>query len=116
MGHSESQPSDFAGRLTPCWALAGKQMEQPMSDSRFWRIVAVLLVAGAFYVGHGLHDGNVRLPTIDSPTFAGAPWGNPQANEFYTVSEDGKIVYIWNTTGRRLRSEGWVEAAPKPMN
>ncbi|OAI57794.1 hypothetical protein AYO47_07625 [Planctomyces sp. SCGC AG-212-M04] len=94
----------------------GKQMELPMSDSRFWRLIAVLMVVGVFYVGHGLHSGSDPVLTLDSPAFAGAPWGNPDRAEFYTVSEDGKIVYIWNTTGRRLRSEGWVEATPKPMN
>jgi len=27
-----------------------------MTESRFWRTLAVLFVAGIFYLAHGLHD------------------------------------------------------------
>jgi hypothetical protein len=42
-----------------------------MHESRFWRIVAVALVGGLFYVGHGLHAGHEALPSLVNTADAG---------------------------------------------
>jgi hypothetical protein len=80
-----------------------------MSDSRFWRLIAVLFVAGVFYVGHGLHNGG-EIPALDSPAIAGAPWGNPNDSRFFTVSEDGRTLYVWRNSGAQVKAEGKVES------
>ena|SRR5436190_4714607 len=66
-----------------------------MSDSRFWRFVAAFAVAGVFYVGHGLHGSEVSLPSLDSNAFAGGVWGPSNSADFFTASEDGRVVYQW---------------------
>ena len=80
-----------------------------MSDSRFWRLIAVLCVASLFYVGHGLHDGG-DIPALDSSAIAAAPWGNPNDSRLFTVSEDGRTLYVWRINGAQVKPEGKVEA------
>jgi hypothetical protein len=80
-----------------------------MGDSRFWRMIAVLCVAGVFYVGHGLHNGSA-IPALDSSAIAAAPWGNSHESRFYTVSEDGRTLYVWTSSGGKVQTDGKVEA------
>src|SRR6202035_1464371 len=43
-----------------------------MQDAKFWRIVAVVVCVGLFYVGHGLHDrGGDGLPSLAHVAHAG---------------------------------------------
>src|SRR5687767_13736397 len=38
---------------------------QTLRYLRFWRLIAELMVAGVFYVGHGLHSGG-EVPSLDA--------------------------------------------------
>ena len=79
-----------------------------MEDSRFWRLIAVLGVAGIFYVGHGLHTE--PLPSIDSPAMAAAPWGQHGHSDFFTVNEDGSVLYRWRSFGGQVKFDGLTRA------
>ena len=73
---------------------------------RFWRVVAVLGVAGLFYVGHGLGGlgGRASSPLpweqaahgmhID-PKFS--PWIDGSAPIAVTSSADGQALYFWGS-------------------
>ena len=75
-----------------------------MAESRFWKIVAVLLLVGVFYVGHGLHQSG-NLPTL--PAFISQARANGIATQemhyqtggaisiAVTCSPDGKRVYFF---------------------
>lgn len=81
-----------------------------MSDSRVWRLIAVLTVGGIFYVGHGLHVGTGELPAIESTAHAAAPWGPQGQSDFFTVSQDGSIVYHWRNSGGKVKFAGSAKA------
>jgi hypothetical protein len=81
-----------------------------MGNSQFWRLLAGAAVGGIFYFGHGLHVDSGDLPAIDSPAFGGAPWGQNGHSDFFTVSEDGSIVYQWRNSGGRVKFAGSVRA------
>ena len=77
-----------------------------MNESRFWRIAAAGVVAGMFYVGHGLHEsqtGDFSLPSLasearaDSGGVAAVPY-HQNHSLIVTCSEDGQTIYVWNTS------------------
>lgn len=75
-----------------------------MTDSRFWRTLAVLFVAGVFYLAHGLHDpASVgTLPSLTQELHAGdvTTISNPGNSyvKIVTTSNDGRTINIWGTT------------------
>lgn len=75
-----------------------------MADSRFWRTLAVLFVAGVFYLAHGLHDpASVgSIPSLTQEVQAGdvatATSGNSSLVKIITTSDDGKVINVWSTT------------------
>ena len=77
--------------------------ELKMADSRFWRTLAVLFVAGVFYLAHGLHDpASVgSIPSLTQKLHAGdvatATSGNSTAVKIITSSDDGKVINVWST-------------------
>ena len=74
-----------------------------MTDSKFWRTLAVLFVAGVFYLAHGLHDsGSIgALPSLTQEVQAGdvatATSGNSSSVKIITSSDDGKVINVWTT-------------------
>jgi hypothetical protein len=75
-----------------------------MATSHFWRIVAVLLVVGVFYVGHGLHERTgFSLPSFVNQArangVASLPGKFSNDADFgdiaVTCSPDGKTVYYF---------------------
>jgi hypothetical protein len=92
-----------------------------MTHSRFWRCIALALVAGLFYVGHGLRDPSpleVPLPSIATQARAdvGVTSVPYQDNHslIVTASDDGKTIYVWDATmflsGSTLRYVGTYTA------
>ena len=75
-----------------------------MADSRFWRTLAVLFVAGVFYLAHGLHDsGSVdSFPSLTQEVQAGdvstINHQNRSNVKIVTTSDDGQTLYVWSTT------------------
>jgi hypothetical protein len=75
-----------------------------MADSRFWRTMTVLFVAGVFYLAHGLHDsGSVEtLPSLAQDVQAGdvSIISSPNNNhvKIITASEHGNMLHVWTTT------------------
>lgn len=75
-----------------------------MTDSRFWRTLAVLFVAGVFYLAHGLHDPASigSLPSLTQEVQAGdvSIISKPNNNivKIVTTSERGDLLYVWSTT------------------
>jgi hypothetical protein len=65
-----------------------------MQDTKFWRIVAVVICAGLFYVGHGLHDrGGDGLPSLTNVAHAG---GVAALNgKLYTTTTGGLLLHAW---------------------
>jgi hypothetical protein len=65
-----------------------------MQDTKFWRIVAVVVCLGLFWVGHGLHNrGADSLPSLTNVAHAG---GVTALNgKLYTTSSDGQTVHTW---------------------
>jgi hypothetical protein len=86
-----------------------------MQDTKFWRIVAIVICVGLFYVGHGLHNRESDgLPSLTNMAHAG---GVAALNgKLYTTTSDGLLLpawvvdetvkprYLWSTKGD-LRSE-----------
>lgn len=78
---------------------------ETMSESRFWRIMAASVVAGLFYVGHGLHESSsigLPLPSLVSEaraegSVAAVPYRDNHSL-IVTTSEDGQTIYVWNTS------------------
>lgn len=74
-----------------------------MADSRFWRTLAVLFVAGLFYLAHGLHDpaSIAELPSLtkevnaDDVTLISKP--NNSYIKIVTSSDDGRTINVWST-------------------
>jgi len=80
-------------------ALGGSAME----DAKFWRIVAVVVCVGLFYVGHGLHDrGGDGLPSLANVAHAGGvavdhpPEHGVAPYHLYTTDATGTL----STSGR----------------
>ena len=71
-----------------------------MSDNRFWRAIAVLMVAGVFYVGHGLHEETAELPSLSTPAKASeVTLNHKDHNGLFTASPDGSVIYTWKFAG-----------------
>jgi hypothetical protein len=75
-----------------------------MTDTRFWRTLAFLFVAGVFYLAHGLHDpgSTESLPGLTQEIHAGdvatATSGNSSLVKIITSSDDGRVINVWSTT------------------
>lgn len=72
-----------------------------MHDSKFWRAVALLAVAGIFYVGSALRPaGTATLPSLltevhaDDVGISSPP--NYSKSYIVTTSTSGKMVFIWS--------------------
>jgi hypothetical protein len=71
-----------------------------MTQSRFWKVIAVLSVVAVFYVGHGLHEKTgLGVPSLANEARADGvailrtssdAWGTA-----VTCSPDGKTVYYF---------------------
>jgi hypothetical protein len=69
-----------------------------MQDTKFWRIVAVVVCVGLFYVGHGLHNrGSDGLPSLVNAAHAGGvAVANPrQGDRIYTTGQTGTLLNVW---------------------
>ena len=65
-----------------------------MWDSKFWRLMATLLVVGVFYVGYGLNDG----PGGNTMAFIGRAQAGGVAvmnGRLYTATPDGLTLHAW---------------------
>ena len=63
----------------------------------FRRSIAVLIVAGLVYIGHGLHstDSDGRINSAQ-PAMAGGVGVATENDEIVlTASEDGRTIYMW---------------------
>jgi len=75
-----------------------------MTDSKYWRCIAALFVAGIFYLAHGLHDaGSIgALPSLTQEVQAGdvsiISKPNNSNVKIVTTTENGSILYVWSTT------------------
>lgn len=74
-----------------------------MADSRFWRTLAVMFVAGVFYLAHGLHDsGSVgSIPSLTHEVQAGdiaTATGASALVKIVTSSDDGRVINVWTTS------------------
>jgi hypothetical protein len=76
-----------------------------MADSKFWRVLAVVAVAGVFYLGHGLHDPSASLlPELETELHAGDVAtainnGNGLGlMRIITSSDNGRTIHVWSTT------------------
>lgn len=94
-----------------------------MSDSRFWRVMAVGVVAGLFYVGTALrHSSSPELAFPELARSARAEGGvaavpyRDNHSLIVTASEDGQTIYVWNTStylsGSSLEYVGTFRAKP----
>jgi hypothetical protein len=73
-----------------------------MQDTKFWRIVAVVVCVGLFYVGHGLHNrGGDGLPSLVNLAHAGGvavdhpPEHGVGVYHIYTADESGTMLHVW---------------------
>jgi hypothetical protein len=73
-----------------------------MEDAKFWRIVAVVVCVGLFYVGHGLHDrGGDGLPSLANVAHAsGVAVDHPPEHgvapyHLYTTDATGTLLHVW---------------------
>ena len=73
-----------------------------MADSRFWRTIAVLFVAGIFCLAHGLHDPDSvgSLPSLTQELRAGdvatATGDRNKLVKIITSSDDGRTINVWS--------------------
>jgi hypothetical protein len=76
-----------------------------VQDSKFWRLVAVLMVASVLYVGHGLHNGGSDgVPSLVNTAHAGGvavdaftgSSGGRMFSRIYTSDASGRRLYIWD--------------------
>lgn len=65
-----------------------------MQDSKFWRVVAVLMITALLYVGHGLHNSGLGLPSLINTAHAGG------------VGVHNGLIYTTNAAGDKLSQ--WV--------
>jgi hypothetical protein len=71
-----------------------------MRDSKFWRVVAVFMCVGIFYVGHGLHDpyGDGATSLIGKAHAGGitvSPAPGSSGMQIYTTDESGTLLHVW---------------------
>ncbi len=73
-----------------------------MQDTKFWRVVAVALCLGLFYVGHGLHNrGGDGLPSFANVAQAGGvavdhpPDRGVAHYHLYTTDATGMLLRVW---------------------
>jgi len=73
--------------------------DDPMQDSKFWRVAAVLMIAAVLYVGHGLHNGGGDgMPSLVNTAYAGGVGvSTQQGSILYTSSQDGRTIFHWTT-------------------
>ena len=64
-----------------------------MCDSKFWRVVAVMFVAGLFYSAN--NDVANPLPSFSGNAIAGATVANENTEVVFTCSQDGRKIYMW---------------------
>ena len=76
--------------------------DSAMQDTKFWRIIAVLVCVGLFYVGHGLHNrGGDGLPSFANVAYAsGVAVDHPPDRgvapyHIYTTDATGMFLYVW---------------------
>lgn len=80
-----------------------------MADSKFWRVLAVAVVAGVFYLGHGLHDPSASLlPDLQAELQAELQAGDVATAihngnglgrmRIITTSDNGRMIHVWSTT------------------
>jgi hypothetical protein len=75
-----------------------------MQDSKFWRSVAVLMIAAVLYVGHGLHNGGTDgVPSLVNTAHAGGVAIDARymkdvgdGSRLYTTNKDGVVLYVWD--------------------
>lgn len=94
-----------------------------MSDSRFWRVMALGAVAGLFYVGSALRHPAAPGLTLPELTRSARAEGGVAAVPYrdnhsliVTASDDGQTIYVWNTStylsGSSLEYVGTYRAKP----
>jgi hypothetical protein len=69
-----------------------------MQDTKFWRIIAVVVCVGILYVGHGLHNrGSDGLPSLTNVARAGgvAIASPKEGDRIYTTGATGTVLHIW---------------------
>jgi hypothetical protein len=77
-----------------------------MQESNFWRIIAVGVCVGIFYVGHGLHNpGREGMPALINSAYAGgvavdaiAAGVGRSGTRIYTSNESGTVLYVWDAS------------------
>ena len=91
-----------------------------MAESKFWRSIAVALVAGLFYLGHGMHGGSaVEIPDLTSRIEAGdVATANRESTATFkviTTSDDGRTINVWgaSTVNHNVHFVGTFPAAHK---
>ena len=76
-----------------------------MSNSKFWRALAIAAVVGLFYLGTSLRqDGDSTIPSLISEAQAGdVGISSVSHNVAYIVtsSDNGKLVNVWKLTTNR---------------
>jgi len=74
-----------------------------MSNSYFWRVFAVAVAAGLFYVGAGVGTNNtVGLPSVSTPARANDNIARSKDSEYiFTASQDGRRIFIWQHVGAK---------------
>jgi len=102
-----------------------------MRDSKFWRIVAVVMCVGIFYVGHGLHSqgpdgrGSDGWPSLVNTAHAGGvavdaigagPGAGRTATRLYTTNETGTTLYIWDAPSSREGTPSHVATVGVPKD
>jgi hypothetical protein len=77
-------------------------------ETRFWRMIAVAVVVGLFYVGHGLHQGSADglLSTADAQTmvYFDNSDGGSTPPILFTQSQDGSKIYAWRIRPHQVSS------------
>jgi|GEM_PF-2655055 hypothetical protein len=80
-----------------------------MTDSRFWRTLAVALVVGVFYFAHGLHDPagepmSGLIPEVHAGDVATVLPNSSSTVKIITSTNDGRVINIWtaSTTNSRV--------------
>lgn len=71
--------------------------------TRFQQNLTILIVAAAFYVGHGLHSPEpISVPSLTAPAYAGDVASAAENSEvLFTSSLDGKKLFLWRYQGTR---------------
>jgi hypothetical protein len=72
-----------------------------MMASSFWKVAGILAIAGLFYVGSGLRQGNDQ-PILGGRAYAGGVGVATNDTEtVVTTSDDGRTLYIWRYVGAK---------------